>query len=492
MVCYVVAVGACMSFEQCDVVCLFVFKLLEHTLIATSNHLPPPTYTDTPQHSYKHRPHPHKLHQTKMRRHTGYKICITCRNVTSIIDPEHLRPPLVPVSCSSYAMLQFHTNESVYAMADRLEAAQGTLDDDAIHLLEQDYGVKYNAHGVLYDRQLRTVYRPIDHVLRDWMHMLANSGVANTEIALMLHVAVSKGFRLETISEFAQQFTLPKKHGKVHKTWLTDNRLHDDTLSSFAAVVLCLVPVLLCFFTDVVKPLGLMDENILCFTMLFDIIGILCLGSEDAMLHTDKLRRLVELHAALFVALYPDAVKPKFHHLFHLVDNMLFLGKLLSCFVTERRHRSVKKAALHVFRYMEHTVLADLINRMCEQFSDSATSLFLETYLVNPRSFAFPQGTFNRSSCAILRCGEINAGDIVWLTSGIVGKATYFWQQQSVDDQMIVQIDAYNPSDASGCRFTEANSYTHFASANTIVDACIWIRVEHGLLRVIVPFGAKI
>jgi len=380
----------------------------------------------------------------------------------------------------------------MFAMADRLAAAQGVESPDVIKKLEQDYGLNYNAHGLLYDLSMRSIYRPIDHVLRDWMHMLVNAGVGNTEIALATHVAVSKGFRLETINEFAQQFTLPKKHGKVHATWLTDNRLHDDTLASFASIVLCIVPILTCFFNDVVLPLGVMNEHILCFTLLGSIIGILCLGPEDAMHHTDKLRKLIEMHAELFVALYPGAEKPKLHQLFHLVDNMLFLGKLLSCFVTERRHRSAKKAALHVFRYMEHTVLVDLVNRQCEQFSASDASLFHETCLVHARDVTFPHGTYRRSSIAILRCGEINAGDIVWLTSGVVGKVIRFWQSHGADDTINVQIDGYRSSDASGHRFLESTPYAHFADASSIIDACIWTRVSHGLIRVIVPFGAKL
>ncbi len=42
-------------------------------------------------------------------------------------------------------------------------------------------------------------------------------------------------------------------------------------------------------------------------------------------------------HLEALVKLYSDAIcKPKARHLFHVVDGMLFVGKLLSCFLTER------------------------------------------------------------------------------------------------------------------------------------------------------------
>ena len=55
-------------------------------------------------------------------------------------------------------------------------------------------------------------------------------------------------------------------------------------------------------------------------------------------------------------------VKPKGHHQFHIIDGMLWVGKLLSCFVTERKHKMIKRCALYIFRNLEHTVLRDVVN----------------------------------------------------------------------------------------------------------------------------------
>jgi hypothetical protein len=85
------------------------------------------------------------------------------------------------------------------------------------------------------------------------------------------------------------------------------------------------------------------------------------------MRHVDTLQQLISKHMEAFTNLYGHDVKPKAHHLFHVVDGMRWLGKLLACFVTERKHREVKQSALHIFRHMEHTVLVDVLNKSFEQ-----------------------------------------------------------------------------------------------------------------------------
>ena len=39
--------------------------------------------------------------------------------------------------------------------------------------------------------------------------------------------------------------------------------------------------------------------------------------------------------------LYHHAIKPKYHHVFHVIDHLRQTGRLLSCFVTERKHRTI-------------------------------------------------------------------------------------------------------------------------------------------------------
>ena len=209
------------------------------------------------------------------------------------------------------------------------------------------------------------------------------------------------------------------------------------------------------------------------------------------MKYTDRLRRLLKMHHTLYRMLYPGAAKPKFHHLLHIVDNMLFIGRLLSCFVTERKHREAKKSALHVFRCMEHTVLVDMINRQCEHIVSDA-NLFIKSFLVNPKRVTTDGITLFRSLKAILHCGEIRNEDIVWLESGVVGKVVCFWQTMHASE-FSVQLETYARSDAADdTLFSDAHAIADFADATTIIDACIWAHKSAGVMRVLKPFGARV
>lgn len=419
---------------------------------------------------------------------SGTKPCNSCSNIVSLNGP--VDPPLQKLDCTKRELFIMHSNASVYAMADDIEAKHGNIPPKTFERLQQHYGLNYNPHGLLQDKCLRArgIYKPIDHTLRDWMHTLVSGGVANVHMGLLLHVLVASGITLESIGDHVMKYTLPKKHGKVQRTWITENRLKDDNLSSFASTMLSLVPILLCFLNECVAPH--LPNHILCFKLLNDIIDIMRLGADRAVAFVDRLSTLIELHASLFTVLYPDAAKPKFHHLFHIIDHIRWLGKLLSCFVTERKHRATKKAALHVFRYMEHTVLADMVNSMVESMRAENGALWTETALLGCNQYQIQGEDLRTSNGALLACGEVKKADIVWLTGGIVCRVVSFWELKG---HMFVQTEKLDPvSDGGSTYYTENSHINHFAESNSVIDACIWIRKREGLLKVIKPFAATL
>ena len=96
------------------------------------------------------------------------------------------------------------------------------------------------------------------------------------------------------------------------------------------------------------------------------VVGICFMGSDDAVEHSVLLQELIGRYIGLFVKLYPKSAVPKLHQLMHLIDNIAYLRKLLSCFVTERKHRATKRAALFVFRHIDNTVIKDCDENNCE------------------------------------------------------------------------------------------------------------------------------
>ena len=60
-----------------------------------------------------------------------------------------------------------------------------------------------------------------------------------------------------------------------------------------------------------------------------------------------------------------------------------YVGKLLSCFVNERKHKCVKDIALHVLWSFEHTVIHDVVNQQMEQLINGV-DIYKDKFLVRP------------------------------------------------------------------------------------------------------------
>jgi hypothetical protein len=242
------------------------------------------------------------------------------------------------------------------------------------------------------DHDLRDIYKPVDHSIRDWQHTVAQDGVANTHVAAFIHRIKEKcNIATDRVQDFSQLVNYPSNIGKLDKAAFAKVRLRGDTIASFSSIMVTMVYVLH-FFADIYISTKVPKE-FAALTSLFHIIGILRMGPEDAMPHVDSLRTLIAKHVKEFCELYGEYCKPKMHHMFHIPDGMESLGKLLSCFVTERKHKMIKAAALHVFRHFEHTVLTDVVNtfsrsRMDMIFIENRFCCFLSSFFSVESAFS--------------------------------------------------------------------------------------------------------
>jgi hypothetical protein len=263
-----------------------------------------------------------------------------------------------------------------------------SIDDDEDRKQKETlFGLKANPSGLLADPHTRTFYDPTTMYLRDWMHTMVSGGVANTLCAELVKALRRHKITLPFIVKYFVSFHAPSKHGKIHGAWLNRPRFGKrwDSLHSFSGQMLTIVHVLNAFCVDCVIPRGLLPQMCRLFELLNETLLILALGTDAAIPHIPLLRRVLEEFADLFVEILPySQIKPKFHHLLHIPDQMAFLQKCLSCFVCERKHRATKRAALSVFRYIDGTVLKDLINKQCETFRDGSTTSLLQVQYMTP------------------------------------------------------------------------------------------------------------
>ena len=284
---------------------------------------------------------------------SGSKPCPTCANVVQHW-PVHQHPGLQNLKCCRKTDLVYHTNESYWEMVDYLRAQKLLLGVGKFQELEQLLGLNYDPDSLLFEDSLRHIVKPVDHCLRDWMHTFVSNGVAGTETARLLRKLHEEGYLCEDVMQYMTAHVLPKRMGKVGKEWLDASRISDDHMRlASASDLLTIVPLLDEYMTEVVQPGGQLDAHRHCFAKLRLVLELCALGSEESASRVTYLETAIVEHAEAYVALYPDYVKPKFHHALHLPEHIRFVGKLLSCWVTERKHRAVKAACLYNFKTPE-------------------------------------------------------------------------------------------------------------------------------------------
>jgi hypothetical protein len=421
--------------------------------------------------------------------HGGLKCCLTCDNV---INMRHRgpRPGEVATNCWDTTKFDYRSNEGVYAIIDGLKVHYEDLltkprfPKTTWEKSERDAGFNLVFEGILLDTDLRHIYKPVDHTIRDWQHTLAQDGVANTHVAALLHRLKTKGIGIERVQTFSQLVNYPSAIGKLDQSAFGPSRMRADTIFSFSSIMVTMVSVLH-FFVDIFAATIVPDEH-RAFTKLHHIIGILRMGPEDAMGHVQTLRTLMSQHLEAFCELYPDVnIKPKMHHIFHIPDGMDWLGKLLSCFVTERKHKMIKRAALYIFRNLEHTVLTDVVNTTFQQVI-SGHDLYSETFLIMPHDCEIGGLDFRRSRAACCRIGHVAVGDLVVNVHGCVGCIVCCWQKAS-DNLIVLEVDAY-PCLNDDVRFvSKAQASKSFFELREIVDSLIWIEESPGIIRICLP-----
>ena len=145
---------------------------------------------------------------------SGTKPCLTCKNCYNRVSKHAIDATegAIGISCHDPDLFDKHTDESLYEMYDHLAAMPAN--DPEYQRLSQLFGMHVLPHGIMSCSALRSVIRPVNHHLRDWMHIIVGNGVANCECALIVGALERVGISVETVSAYIQTFVLPKKHGR--------------------------------------------------------------------------------------------------------------------------------------------------------------------------------------------------------------------------------------------------------------------------------------
>ena len=104
-----------------------------------------------------------------------------------------------------------------------------------------------------------SIYKPVDHTIRDWQHTVAQDGVANTHVAALLHRLEEKSIGIERVQTFSQMVNYPSGIGKLDKAAISRGRLKKDNINSFSSIMVTMVRVLH-LFVDTFAATVIPDE----------------------------------------------------------------------------------------------------------------------------------------------------------------------------------------------------------------------------------------
>ena len=285
------------------------------------------------------------------------------------------------------------------------------------------------------------------------------------------------------VQRFMLQCVLPKQRGKPHPQWLNEARLKATTVKSFASTMLSVISTMAMFLDHFPEVARHLPEHVKCYKLLYDIVWHLRVDA-GIVNRLPLLRSIIAEHHRLWAALYPMSAKPKLHHLQHVLDMVETIGKVVACFTCERKHRSVKRSAVNVYRHFEHTTIVDMLNTMATELREH--DIFAEQCLIRRKRVVTvgPHDVNTASSC-LCHCGELHASDIIVFSSGHVGRATSFWKDPDSTSHL-VQFKLFVRHTAGVDVFIDTGRVM-FSPLADVMDAVMHLPMTDGKIRVAMP-----
>ena len=416
----------------------------------------------------------------------GVMPCILCATTTS--DASMVRPglPFVALDEPCARKLRFATSAEIYRKADQLallhaDVLANRMTKGAFEEAQISRGIVYNQFGVLWDPVLRHRFPIAEVAWYDPMHNLIARGIVQMESYSLLQLLGSHGMGFDVLRRFvgASNWHVHSAHklSTFRSLFSLARQLHFNRNKVFnpdAGDMLMAMPVILHFANSVAAHLPGMDLPLQSYRALRDIVLLCQRCKVEGVRLAGELSSAVERHLSLRNAAYPHvAAKPKHHFNHHLGPQLARLdedegegGKLLDCFVGERKNCSLRTTANIVrnAKTWERSVLFRAMGAQLGRLQKRKPP----NALLAPVSVS-PCGAIRASSSATVRGMHLGMGDAIK-----VGNSVLVLRQAQFEDAHGLRLlcDAYESQ-----RRMDSHAYVFVCTSRSVLVTASSFRI---------------
>ena len=369
--------------------------------------------------------------------------------------------------------------------------------------LQTALGLNYVVNGLLFCNVLWGVYQPISTLMYDWMHVYLVTGLWNLECGLVLRCIWKKlKIKFAEVHSFVSKFQWPGRVGVDAKN-IFEKRSKTKTasgkksynISCSASGALSVYNVVRLFIACKVMPLVEDDDEdtrtvLLSYMLLCNVIDLLSCAADPIRLHD-----AIKQHLDKFLEAYgTDHWIPKHHMSIHLPTMLHTFGRLITCFVHERKHKEIKRYVPH--KMSEREILLEVTALQLRglnetKFTDNA--MLVKPKLAPKNMTLSLQAQFQTNKpCytakeAVCATGlRVFQGDIITLFDGTVAEVLF---HMSLDNRCISCVEFWSQL-KTDVNMYSASSEAHFVYTCDIERVCVW-RAQGSVAYVIPPAGFK-
>jgi hypothetical protein len=195
----------------------------------------------------------------------GTKLCMLCRNLISCKSSILGEDGTSELKCSIIheEALDFATDADIRGTIARLAQDQKRMAAGVFQLRQQACGFNFEPHGLLMDKQLLRIVKPVSQFCHDWMHCVLYNGIFQTVMHLVLTAFSQAGFRnlYNQLAGFIELWEQPRQWKSNSLSQLFSQKAHDahkraKTYKCNAGEALGLYSIFAVFIASIVLPWG--------------------------------------------------------------------------------------------------------------------------------------------------------------------------------------------------------------------------------------------